>query len=235
MPKLLVMSNVVLACQRRVDMEGNGTISPAEWKSLISEQYGQIYSIAIQSGMRFRESTQTITADGSASYELYGDHEETVGVERVTDSAGRTVMLDELMIQERGVFSGSTGTACAYSIVGSSVVLMPRPTTGTYVLTYVPQAPDLTQFGDSDTIDVFTGNGEAALTWGVAVKACAKTRNDPGLAIAERDAALQRFSNDAMMRAAQNPRRRVVMRSQLIDGYSDDCGLLIDEASWRWR
>lgn len=236
MPRLLLMSDIVTRSQRRLDDESDGAIAPAEWKALVSEQYGHLYSIVVKAGMRYFESTSTVTANGAASYSLPSDHDETIGVDRQLDSSGRTVQLDELMVQERNAFSGLTGDAAAYSIIGQTLVLYPRPSTGTYTLWYVPQSPDISSLADTSTVDVVTADGEAFLYYGVAVKGAMKLQRDPTGLLAERDAAEQRFIEDVNQRALYNPRRRVVMRSPLIDGYGgDDYGLAYDPGSWRWR
>lgn len=220
MPRLLLMSDIVLRCKRRADMEFSSPIQDPEWKALISEQYTQLYGIAMKSGLRYFESTATITANGAASYALPSDHDETIGIDRQLDSTGRKMQLTELMVQERNAWSGQSGDAVSYSIIGQTVVLFPRPTTGTYFHVYVPQSPDISALADTSTVDVLTGDGEAFLIWGVTVKALAKTDSDPNLAIAEREAAGERFSEDVFARALVNPRRRVVLRSPLdgIDG-----------------
>src|ERR1700740_1450408 len=111
------MSSAVLACQRRADMEGDGFIAPPEWKQLISEQYGHIYSTVVKAGMRHFESIQTITATGGVSDPVPSAHDETIGGARVTDAvSGRKAELGELMIEERARFSGLTGDAIGYSI-----------------------------------------------------------------------------------------------------------------------
>lgn len=217
--RLLVMSSVVLTCQRRADMEGDGLISPPEWKQLVSEQYGHIFSTVVKAGLRHFESTQTITATGVASYPLASDHDETIGVDRVIDvTTGRRLELGELMIEERARFSGLTGDAIGYSVVGQAVVLIPQPTSGTYLHVYVPQAPDISALADASTFDIVTADGEAFLYWGVAVKALGKKRQDPTLAMAERDAAAARFAEDVQMRALVNPRKRVVKSTALDSG-----------------
>lgn len=225
MPRLLLMSDLVLRCQRRADMEFSGPIQVPEWKALISEQYAQLYGTTVKAGLRYFESTATITANGATSYALPSDHDETIGIDRTLDSSGRKVQLGELMIQERNYWSGQTGDAVAYSIVGQNVVLFPRPTTGTYTHVYVPQSPDISSLGDSSTVDLVTGDGEAFLIWGVAVKALMKTESDTSLAIQEREQASERFAEDVALRALVNPRRRVVMPSPGVGGgYGDGDG-----------
>src|SRR4051812_36500841 len=128
MPRLLLMSDIVLRCKRRADLEGQTVIGDPEWKALISEQYGQMYAIVVKSGMRYFESSATIAANGATSYALPSDHDETIGIDRTIDSSGRKVQLAEFMIQERNEWSGQTGDAMAYSLVAQTIVLLPRPT-----------------------------------------------------------------------------------------------------------
>lgn len=228
MPRQLLMSDLVLRCQRRADMEyganGSGAIAPTEWKALISEQYAQLYSTVVKAGLRYFETEATITATGASSYAVPSDHDETIGVDRVIDpTSGLRVQLGEVMLQERNRFSSITGDAQGYALVGQAVVLYPRPSSGTYVHVYVAQSPDISTAADTALVDLVTGDGEAFLIWGVAVKALSKTGDDTALALAEREAAARRFAEDVQMRALQNPRRRVVNRTQL-DGWGSDWG-----------
>lgn len=234
MARPIVMSDLVLRCQRRANMEGESFIGTPEWKALISEQYGHVYSTVVKQGMRHFESTQTITATGATSYALPFDHDQTIGIDRQVDSSGRKVDLGELMIQERNAWLGQTGDAIAYSIVGQAIVFSPRPLTGTYTHVYVPQSPDISALADASTVDVVTSDGEAFLINGAAAKALAKRGEDPRFCMTERDAAEERFIEDVMLRALVNPRRRVVVSSP-VDSWGDNWGLSDDPASWSWR
>lgn len=228
------MSDLVLRCQRRADMENDTTISKPEWKALISEQYGHLYSTVVKAGMRYFETTDVITATGATSYALPSDHDETIGIDRILDSLGNKTSLDELMVQERNMWAGSTGDAMAYSVVAQTIILFPRPTTGTYNHVYIAQSPDVSALSDEATVDVVTADGEAFLIWGVTVKSKSKRDQDPSLAIAERNAAEGRFMEDCTLRAFVNPRRRVVRPSPAYT-YDDDDGLGNDPANWRFR
>jgi hypothetical protein len=235
------MSDLVLRCQRRADMEFSTAIQPPEWKALISEMYGQMYSTVVKAGLRYFETTATITATGAASYSLPSDHDETIGIDRVVDaSTGRIEQLGELMIQERNLWSGQTGDARAYSLVGQSIVLFPRPAAGTYLHLYVAQSPDISSLADTSTVDLVTADGEAFLINGVAVKAMPKSESDITSVMNERNDAALRFAADVQMRALVNPRRRVPMgpfggRAGYGGGYYDDDPFAGDPGSWRNR
>lgn len=227
----MLMSDLVTRSQRRADMEVNSSIQIPEWKALISEQYGQMYSMVVKAGMRYFESTATITANGAATYPLPSDHDESIGIDRQLDSSGRKVQLQEFMVQERNVWSGQTGDAVAYSIVAQTIVFFPRPITGTYTHVYVAQSPDISSLGDTSTVDVVTADGEAFLIWGVAVKALSKTESDTRVAMQERDEAGARFMEDVTLRALINPRRRIVQSSPG-DYYGSDYMNGIDGNWW---
>lgn len=224
MARKLLMGDIMKRSLRRVDLpDTGGPFTLPEVKALISEQYGHLYSIVVQAGYRYFEADppQTITATGALSYPLPDDHDCTIGIDRVIDSAGRTEQLDELMVQERNAYSGVTGDACYYSVVGQSIVFFPTPTSGTYTHLYVPQAPDISTLADGAEVDVVTSDGEAFLVYGVAVKLCARTEADHRLVTSERDAAEMRFTRDVGHRATTNPRRRIVRPTPLSDEYYD--------------
>lgn len=216
------MGDLVTRSLRRADMDGSSPVKPPEVKALISEHYGHLHSIVAKAGYRYFEDVATITATGATSYPLPADFDYSIGIDRVVEvSSGLTAQLSELMVQERNHYSSNVGDACAYSIVGQTVVLFPRPTTGTYTLLYVPQAPDLSTLGDSALVDLVTADGEAFLIWGVAVTLLGRVESSTDLAIAQRDAAERRFFEDVTSRALINPRRRIVQRTHIdFDDYA---------------
>lgn len=212
-------------------MENETFISDPEWNSLISEMYGEQYSIVAESGMRYFESTSTITATGAASYTEPADQLAYIGLDRIVNSTtGERQTLTEVMTQERSQWSGLTGDAVVYSFVDDQIYLYPKPSSGTYQLLYIPQSPDLSVASDSTSVDVVTPDGEAFLIWGVAAKALPKGEMDPSSAVREREASRQRFTEWVTLRALVNPRRRI------IDPGRSNLGELeyLDPGGW-WR
>lgn len=236
MPKKLLMGDIVLRAQRRSDMEKSSPLSIPEWKSLVSEQYGELYSIVAKSSWRYFESASTITATGAASYPVPSDHDMHIGVDRVVDTTGRTEALGEVGVHERNAFSGQTGDARVFAVIGQNIVLGPRPLNGTYIFTYVPQAPDISSISDTTEVDVVTADGEAFLIWGIAAKALPKTESSTVSAVEEREQARARLEQDCVLRSIANPRRRVVVHHPLDAlGYGYDDPFANDPASWRFR
>lgn len=209
MPRLFTLGDLVTRCQRRCDMENRLSISSAEWKGYISTTYAELFGAVAETGLRYFETTQALTATGADSYDEPEDMLSLVGIDFI-DGSGRRRELEELMAQERNMFAGRTGEARAYMLVDDQLYLYPKPSSGSYEWLYVPQPPDLTEGDNEDAIDVVTPDGEAFVLWGVAVQALAKEGSDVSVARAEREQARERVTNWAMMRFLHSPRRHVV-------------------------
>ena len=209
MPCRFLMSDLRLRCQRRVDKENDLQIGTSEWNALISEQYGELWSIVADSGMRYFETLLSITTTGALSYNEPVDHYETVGMCQVVNAAGNRRDLEEFMEQQRSQWSGMTGDARGYSMIDDQIYLYPTPPSGqTYEMIYVPQATDLSSYADGSAVDVVTQDGLKFLIWGVAVMALAKSESDVQLALSEREAARDRFTEDTILRSLNSPRKR---------------------------
>lgn len=100
-------------------------------------------------------SPQLITGTGAESYALPADHLWTIGVDfRLTSTCD--VPLEQILVQERSAFDRApVDQACAFRIKGNTLVLLPPPSSGTYVHHYVTTAPVTT--ADADVIDCVNG------------------------------------------------------------------------------
>lgn len=213
------MATLVQRCQRRCDMENNGLIDASvggEWYALVSEQFGELYMLIAESGMRYYETATQFTPAG-ATISQPADHLSTIGLDWIVNTtSGERRELEELMVQERAQYAGlKGGDTLAWTLAGQTFTLSPDPTglARTYELIYIPQPPDLTTIGAAGVVDVVNADGEAFLVWGVAVKALAKSEADTQLAIAERERYRASVEEWAVLRAINNPRRRQVQRS----------------------
>lgn len=232
MPRIYRLDDLRLRCQRRSNKEGDPSISIPEWNALISEQYGDLYSEVEKTGLRYFESAFAFSANGAASYAVPVDHLATLGIDRITDSVGSRVTLDEMMSPERTRWAGQVGDAQSYAIVGQLIYLFPKPSSGNYEMLYMPQAPDLSTAADSTSVDVVQADGEAFLIWGVVVKALSKSESDVRTAMAEREAARVRFVDWAILRAFVQPRRPIYRLSRNEDDGSGGCGGVDDPGGW---
>lgn len=222
------MGTLVTRCQQRCDRENDNHISTGEWKSLISEQYGELWGIVAGTGLRYFETSAIITTTGDASYDEPADHLGTVLIARVDTNGGRRD-LEEIQAQERARWIGRTGDAYCYSLVDDQIYLYPTPPLGqNYEILYIPQPTDISGYLDSDPVDIVNADGLAFMIWGVAVKALAKSESDVQLAISEREASRGRLADWATERSFLSQRRR-----QVDDGYTDLYNR--DSADWRFR
>lgn len=196
------MGELVLRCQRRADMEGDDMIADGEWRSLISEVYGEMWSeVSLGSGQRYFETSTTITADGSASYNEPSDHFSTVRIARVAD--GREYPLHELQPGEEARAHSLIGTnAICFTHVDNQLYLYPAPSSGTYKWYYREQPSDLSGYADGQVVDLVSPAGEAFVIWGVAVLALGKGEKDVRLALQRQQAALERLQFEASQKSA---------------------------------
>jgi len=213
------MTDLILRCQQRSDKEQDLSISRAEWCQLISESYGELYTIVFECGLEYFEFAQQLTTTGAATLSEVGDHLSTVTLAYLEDVTNKRYRaLRELMAQERTRWSLTNGQggsrALAFALVDDQIYLYPTPPAGQiYELRYVPQPPELTEFVSGSTpfqVDVVTPDGLTFLIWATTVKANAKVERDSQLAMAEREAARQRFTESVQLRALNAPRRRIL-------------------------
>ena len=201
------------ACKQQVDLENHAVISDAEWASYISRAYGELWTIVFEAGLQYFEYATTFTTDGSSTLDEPADHLSTVALAYV-EPTGHQYELRLLQPQEvsRASRMGSgSGRARWYALVDNKIRLYPTPPAGqSYELRYVPQSPNLATFAGDACVDVVTPDGEDFVIWSTAVRACGKTEADPGLALREREAARERFTESVRQRAMTAPRRLVV-------------------------
>lgn len=224
MPRTFTLGALVTKCQRLCDMENQELISTLEWKESISTCYAELWSMVSETGLRYFEATESITATGAESYTEPTAMMSTVGVDFVVSAQGERRALYELMPQERNLYRGLTGEAVAYELVDDQLFLHPKPSSGSYKWHYVPQPTDLSASADATTVDVVTPAGEAFLLWSVAVYAKEKEGTDSSVARQEAEKHRERVVQWATLRAMHNARRRMV----------DDSPGPFDAADWRY-
>jgi len=230
MPRSYTLTNLIKRAKRRTDMENDPSIADDEWADLISEAYGELYTIVFESGLQYFERALQVTTTGSQTFGEPIDHLSTVDVLYLIDpTSKRYLKLRELMAQERPSASGmgattASGSARSFALVDRQIFLYPTPPAGQiYEIRYVPQPPDLIEPAN---VDVVTPDGLAFLLWNVAVMASAKSEVDATLAIQRLEAARDRFTESVGLRALNAPRRRVLdIESEGGDGeWSDRTG-----------
>ncbi len=232
MPRRFLLSDLKARCRQRVSLPASGGPIPTEQLGqLISERYGDLFSIVCDAGLSYFETAAFLTTvAGTAYVSEPAGHLSTVGIDYIIDAAGRRRPLRELMTQERAQWSGQTGSeARRYALIDDRIYLYPTPSVSSstsYEIRYIPQPPDLATFEESDPVDVVTPDGEGFLVWGVAVLLHGILETDAQLAMIERDKARERLADWAMKRAFNTHRHAVV--DEEIEG-------AFEPSDWMWR
>lgn len=177
MARNFTIAQLIAKGRRRCGQENRDVLSASEWQDELSTIYSEFHGVIVESGARVFESEQTITASGVAAYDLPADFLAEVGVDREISGAKREHLVP-LLVQERNHTQGRNGNARYYSLIGEQIKFFPNPNTGTYYLTYAPQAPDISLSADSTEIDVITPAGENFFTWSLALAGGAKEESD---------------------------------------------------------
>lgn len=227
MPRRFPVSALLTRFRTVTDTENDDHITDAFLQAQLSTIYGALWGTVVETGYRYFETRETLVTDGSNILDEPAGIFATVSLDYVQPD-GRRFEVTEIMAQERNLVAPPlSGTRARYfELVDDEFLLYPTPPTGqTYELRYVPQPPDLTSVITSTQVDVVTPDGEAFLTYGVAVMVAARKDLDPRLWSTEREAARQRLSDWAALRAFHQPRRQVVESSDW-----EDCS----PGSWRW-
>lgn len=223
MARSFTVLQLVTRAKYAADMENQSFISDTEWKTYLSTAYAELYAILVESGMRYFESEDTITADGNHSYALPADFLTSIGVDyEISATSGERRYLQPLMVQERNMFTGvgSANQAIGYSLTGSNIRLYPTPASGqVYYHVYVPQPTEHSASADGTSIDVVTPDGEAFITWHMAFRALSKEQSDTADSRNEREAARARVTSWAILRAINEPRRRIVQQNLGLNSY----------------
>lgn len=187
-------------------------VDRSECVGYVNASLGQWHGIVAKAVPERFEAEQTITADGSASYALPSNYYQTIGVDfELSDDVWAP--LARVMPGERNMLSG-TGDAIGYRIKAATVVLMPKPSSGTYRHLYVTAAPVLS--ADGDTFDGVNG-WEQWVVYDVAWKILVKegSTEEADRMARERDRIQAEIEAAAADRETANPMRVVDVRSRL--------------------
>ena len=156
------------------------------FNAVISEVYGNLWTLVGGQASRYFETSTTFTADGSASYDELEGHMETVRMARVNDD-GSEVPLREIAPQSEWRFKGQVGDAVAYALIDDQIYLFPSPSSGTYKLYFIQQATELSEYADDDIVDVACPAGMSYVIWATALIINGELEGNATLAMRERD------------------------------------------------
>lgn len=196
------MSDLIARIRKRADIVNDDSIDDDDIKEDMEEVYAELWAEVDRSGQRYFETSTTVTADGSASYDEPVGHFSTVRVCRVLDD-GREVPLRELQAGEEPHYRGTTGTATVYTHVDDLLYLYPTPSSGTYKWYYRYQPTNLSTYADGQYVDVVVGAGLAFLVWGTAAIELGKGEKDVRFALSQKDAAMSRVILEAAEKSTE--------------------------------
>lgn len=207
MARAVTIANLITRAKYAADAESNSHVSDAEWQIYIHKAYGKLHAIVADTGNRFFEAEDTITATGASSYNLPAAYLSTVVVEFVADASGARRPLRRLMATERTALLGTTGEAKFYELTGTTIVLWPKPSSGSYRHVYVPQPTDYSTITTSTEIDTLNVHGEEFITWTAAKMAIQKAEGNVQLAMSMIAEATEGVQDWAANRAQEGNRR----------------------------
>lgn len=190
MPRLVLMSALVLRSQQLADMENDPSISGPEANGIVSESYGEAYELIASEGNRYFESTLTFVTDGTNRLPEPLDQLSVVDqLELVLDATtGRCRRLRPIQPQQRASQSGRTGQPRYYELVDRKYLMYPTPPAGqTLTLRYVAQCPDLTAVAGTTPVDCYCMAGLKFVQYGAAAAMVQKSKNDASALLAERE------------------------------------------------
>lgn len=207
MARSITVLELLTRAKARADLKVDDHITDAEWQVLVASLYNEMRMAVNDTGMRYDETTATITATGAATYALPSDHLSTIGVWFV-DSSGRWRPLVETMPQELSLMKGDTGQANYFALTGQNMIFGPVPASGSYAHVYIPQPTDYATAATSTAVDVVNSDGEEFIIEGAVCKALPLSESDRSTHVDDRDAALRRLTDWAIKRS--NAPRRLV-------------------------
>lgn len=182
------------------DTENDDSVTSAFVRWCMSMKFGELWAeVSLGAAERYFETSTTVTADGSESYDEPESHFATVRIARV-DESGRETDLRELRPGEEAAYKGLTGDAVAWALVDDQLFLYPAPSSGDYKWYYTQQATELGSYADGDIIDVVCPAGEAFFVWGVAALIFGRLKKDASFALQEEGKAKMRIPFEAANR-----------------------------------
>jgi hypothetical protein len=172
----------------RADQDDSTFPSDTEYNDWLDEAAKEVWYDLIQAGWPINFSEASKTATGSNPLALGVTGVAFVrGVFRL--SSGRYIELARLNEGDRGTLMGRSGDASYYNVridpaLGAVVELLPLPSSGTYVIQYVPEHPG---FAADATEWYGPARSDELLTLKAAAKGCRKEGNDQGAMALDRE------------------------------------------------
>jgi hypothetical protein len=190
-------------------MENSDFVSDSELTTHVNNSGCELHECLVTADI-YSVATQTLTITGAESYSLDAAFFRVLQVVRVDGDT--LIPLRQIDVRQRTNFlTNEQPDAGAWLLMGSSIYLYPKPSSGTYKVLYIPQWTALSSGSDSVTIP----NGwDEYIVVDCAIKCLAKEESGTDHLQAERDRLLERIYAAAHHRQWADP-----AQVQLIDEY----------------
>lgn len=219
--RTVTRAEIVSMARELADEQSSQFVTAAAVNAMLNGSVALWYGLVVRACPERFEKVQSITADGSASYNLPSDHMGTLSVELAISDL-QSIDVPRIMFQERNHLSRAPGNrAIGYRLAADKLLLLPPPQSGTYRHVYVPTAPVLTQ--DSDTVDGVNG-WEQLIVYDLAIKMRAKDEAAVTDLERQRDRVELEIEAAISERDMANPQRIVDVRRPfryLVPGFRD--------------
>lgn len=216
MARNFTLGTLVQRCKERADKVNDPHIGDSDWKGYISTAYAQLYSVLVESGLRYFEKIAIFdhtdlldNGDNGGQLALPADFLSLIDVDYVDSSSRHRTLLELLPHQRNHYADSSGGIGRAFMLAGPSLIVYPLPTEGIYEIGYVPQPRDLSSEADAYVVDVVTPDGEDYLIWTAALFAMTKEESDITPFKVGRDEAKSRLQTWAVQRLMNIQRSRI--------------------------
>lgn len=198
----------------------------------INDSYRELYGLLLKHSLLREELSQSITADGSATYNVTAGHFATLAVFKEESQHYRRLSRGSFRDRPHGSTNAITGEAGTYRIAKVSgtktIELFPRPQSGTYVHVYVPEVTALS--ADGDVVDDVLGWDEYIVI-DAAIKVLRKENSETSMLENDKFNMMVRIETEAESQDMAESLQ--VANTRRGYHYGGDYGLQ-DAASFRW-
>lgn len=219
--------------RQRSDVQAETKRYPdAELNKYINDSYKELYGLLVQHSLMRDEASDSISADGSATYTVPADHYATLGVFKEENDYYRRLGRHTFRGRPHGAAQAITGEATSYRIAkvagAKTIELYPRSGSGTYIHAYIPVPTDLA--ADGDTLDSVLGWDEYVVI-DAAIKVLRKEESDTRDLKADKFEIMARIEMEA---EAQEMAQSLTVANTRPRISSITEGALFDSADYRW-
>lgn len=128
----------------------------SELTGYINVSFKELWGLLVRSSLVRDEASQIITADGSPTYDLAPSHYSTIGVFRMHGTSVVQLSRNDQRQRPHGAATAYAGTGNEYRIAKidgtKTIEFTPRPASGEYIVSYIPEPADLAL--ETDVVDL---------------------------------------------------------------------------------